>query len=1037
MTQRFAQKLTVPVATTPLVDRVALVGTLERAIQSKRVVTLVAPAGWGKTMALLQWAAQTTLPVCWYTLDGADRDPRLFLDYLLHALTSVLPEAGNLAARLATAAPGALPELYQATAHALATAPAPFALVLDDLHLLEASATDTLPGTGLILELLAATAAYAEPCHLVLASRTLPSFHGLARLAVQQRALMLDYTALQFDGADVQRLGFLTQGVLLPQDSAEAIARRFDGWIVGIALMLRRAAESPDQPAVWQPEGLDQVYAFFAEQTLALLPAPLQQFLEDTSVLEDLSPQRCNTLRERSDAAQLLEEARRHGLFVSRRAGWLSCHSLFRDFLRARLRADPPRERALLERAARIYHDEGDLERAVDCLLDAELPARAVELLREAIPRFRQRSRQTTLLACFDRLQAHAGRRPGTALLPADLYIAQARIYADLGIWDRADATLQVAATLGTATTRWEAELYTAEFRCLQDDPGQAWQILARIPVAALPPRLRLLYHFTCGRARIQAGAQDEAMAAFERAHELALRDGETGHDPELLATLYDLLGWAYAVQGRWSEGVEHLRRADAFWQVSGHSGRRSLTLNNLGMFAINEGRYHDARAAFTTGLALAQEAGRPREEALLLCSLGELETLQGAFDRALERFTAARTLASRISTPSIIGAAAVGGLWVAALQGDSAGAQGWRALIPSDTPLEPATAGRLALAECLLLSAAGPLSAHTITERTVGLEVAVLSLPERAFLALLHAAAALEQHGWGAATASWREFARLAHQVADPLLHAFARPYRYVLEAANGSPLALDLLAQLSRGQQQRWRITALGAFSCEVDGSPCELSPLHRALLVRLLEAGPQGLPVDRLWESVWGDSELSMAALHQALRRLRIFSGLAISIREGTCAITSPWEQIDYDVRALELVLAGPPTLDLARQASALYRGPFLPGAPPGAALWADGRRTQLEQRYLDTLEQVAMSLEQAAPHQAIASYQQILQIDPCREYTAGRLMRLGARFGNHTLIVSTFEHLRAALRTIDAEPAPDTTALFRQLAPSLSS
>ena len=42
-----------------------------------------------------------------------------------------------------------------------------------------------------------------------------------------------------------------------------------------------------------------------------------------------------------TDAARFLDEIKRHGLFVSSRAGWLAYHSLFRDFLRARLARDP------------------------------------------------------------------------------------------------------------------------------------------------------------------------------------------------------------------------------------------------------------------------------------------------------------------------------------------------------------------------------------------------------------------------------------------------------------------------------------------------------------------------------------------------------------------------------------------------------------------------------------------------------------------------------------------------------------------------
>jgi hypothetical protein len=43
----------------------------------------------------------------------------------------------------------------------------------------------------------------------------------------------------------------------------------------------------------------------------------------------------------------------------------------------------------------------------------------------------------------------------------------------------------------------------------------------------------------------------------------------------------------------------------------------------------------------------------------------------------------------------------------------------------------------------------------------------------------------------------------------------------------------------------------------------------------------------------------------------------------------------------------------------------------------------------------------------------------------------LMRLAARFGNRSLVNSTFEHLTGALRILGVSPTPTTTALFRQL------
>jgi ATP/maltotriose-dependent transcriptional regulator MalT len=41
-----------------------------------RVQALTAPAGYCKTTLLVDFAAELEVPVCWYTLDGADQDAR-------------------------------------------------------------------------------------------------------------------------------------------------------------------------------------------------------------------------------------------------------------------------------------------------------------------------------------------------------------------------------------------------------------------------------------------------------------------------------------------------------------------------------------------------------------------------------------------------------------------------------------------------------------------------------------------------------------------------------------------------------------------------------------------------------------------------------------------------------------------------------------------------------------------------------------------------------------------------------------------------
>ena len=80
-------KLDVPTPRPGLVERTRLVGRLSRK-RSGRVVSVVAPPGYGKTTVLGQWAARDGREFAWLSLDHRDNDPVVFLTYVAEALNA-------------------------------------------------------------------------------------------------------------------------------------------------------------------------------------------------------------------------------------------------------------------------------------------------------------------------------------------------------------------------------------------------------------------------------------------------------------------------------------------------------------------------------------------------------------------------------------------------------------------------------------------------------------------------------------------------------------------------------------------------------------------------------------------------------------------------------------------------------------------------------------------------------------------------------------------------------------------------------------
>jgi ATP/maltotriose-dependent transcriptional regulator MalT len=1036
--RRFQQKLIIPTASRPLIERSDLTDRLERSISTMRIVALAAPAGWGKTSALVQWSAATQLPIAWYTLDSADGDPSLFLDYLLHTIADYVPGARDIIVRLGSATAAELPQLCHTTALAIASAPLPFALVLDDFHLLSDSASAS--GLPLIQSLLSSIAEYAPDCHLVVASRTPPALYGMVRLIAQQRAAVLDFTALQFSPSDVQRLANASTGRLISDTSAARLTDQLGGWVTGIVLTLDRSITRRGDPGIdvsiarseadQQPLEADttQVYAFLAEQVIAPLPVSVQAFLEATSVLDYLSPRRCDTLREASDSAALLDHVRQYGLFTTSRAGWLAYHSLLRDFLRTRLARDPLREQRFLLRAATIYAEEENIEAAIDCYLAARAYDQALVLLREVAPKLRQQSRQGTLLACFDRLATTI-----SGPLPPDVLITQAKVYSDLVLWERAYLAIQLAEVIGTGELALEAQIVHADFLRIQGNPQAARELLAGVPLEDLPHRLRMFYHMRAGQIHVMEGKLEAAIEQLELAHAVTM-NSELNRDPNNLADIYENLGWAYGVQGQRASALRQLQRADACWQSIGNNGRRAMTLNNIGVLQLEERQYNEARTSLETGLSIARSTGRRREETTLLCSIADLDLLEGLIAEALQHFTEAYVIAERADLFDLTEYAAAGASWMVVLTDDANATNYWLQLTQPLVCNDALSRGRLILARLHYHVKQRQIDMVLLAEliEQATQEAAALGTAEQAYLQLARATLCYLQAGWQAAAEDWLRFEASATPLPVSLLSGFALAHDMLLAAAAPhAPLARRWLRAAGLTATRRWQISALGGFACRIDRKPCDLSPLHRTLLTRLLDGGMQGVAVDRLWESVWGDADLSMTALHQAMRRLRLQTGLSTAVRDGTCAIWGDWDEIEYDVRRLEQILEYALTRESAEQALALYRGDFLPSAPDGALYWVETRRTHLRERLLDALERYAGASEADHPQSAIQLYQRILQIDGCREQTAVHLMQLAARFGNRTLVATTFEHLIGALRVLGVTPGPATSALYRQL------
>lgn len=342
---------TQPTANPEMIDRPAIGQSIETHLCQGRTVVVVAPSGFGKTVAVGQWAAQQDSgSVAWLTLTERTYDFGELLRGIVAALRQAIRFRGDdqLCETLTTAFELASPALILLALSEIEMA-GTVTIVVDDVHKANAALKDPL-----FIEFLEHGPEWLRLILIAVSALDAP----LVRLRAYGRVANIGARELVFTREDVRTAARVDSPVTA--EPADAIFDVTGGWPAAVRLALvgrRHSALATDF----------DLAEYIRSAVLEQLRPELADFISATSVCASIDERLARVLSGRQDAAKLLAECVSSGLFIERFESGeetvYQWHSMFAAHCRNILRQDDAgRWKALNTLAVQELRDQHPME---------------------------------------------------------------------------------------------------------------------------------------------------------------------------------------------------------------------------------------------------------------------------------------------------------------------------------------------------------------------------------------------------------------------------------------------------------------------------------------------------------------------------------------------------------------------------------------------------------------------------------------------------------------------------------------------------
>lgn len=618
----------------------------------KRLVLVSAPAGYGKTSLMVDFAGRCTLPVCWYSIDSLDFDPQRFLAYFIAAIRQRFPSFGERSSAVLAGEQGKLDvdylanviinDLYEnVTEH--------FILILDDFHLLN----ESQPVRSFFSRFLQDA---EENIHLIVTSRSLLSLPVLPNLAAHSDVAGFNFEELAFQADEIQKLYEQNQKKAISFDTAQGIQDRTEGWITGI-ILTSRVSESE----IKSRARLERLTGFTLEeyflQIIDGLKPELRSFLLWSSLLEEFNASHCARVLGPSldmpDAPwqDWMDDILQNNLFalpVGDQGDWLRYHPLFLEFLQTRVFREYSMAADTIEhRLAELYLQDHEWDRAFSIYRRINSQDDLIHLIETAGPDVLGAGRISTLSAWIDVIPDDiAALHPIIGALRGKIAFStgdtlQAMAFYNLAVdqMDIRENAEQLAQTLV-----WRANLNRLMGN-LEPAISDAHRCMNLLTDEAEMQRIKGDAMRCIGLCIYHQGKLQEALTWLQNAFDITRTVGDQKNEAEIQMEM----GIIYEHTGQYSRAKNAYQSALEYWNRAEDQINQSILLNNLGVLLQMMGDYEQACLSFKKALDYARSSGYKRIEAYILTGTGDMYAELQADEQAMEAYRLASQIADRV----------------------------------------------------------------------------------------------------------------------------------------------------------------------------------------------------------------------------------------------------------------------------------------------------------------------------------------------------------------------------------------------------